>query len=167
MSCVNIVKEWEILKSGEGSRQRLGEFGERVATVLLEQVLEHATTADEGTRGRAQGIDLVTLSPKDTINIVEAKATRVEVKTKPSLAPGQMTVEWLTDKQRGGKPSRAAEMGLDLVHADDVREEYVERMVVQVNIPQDGLGAVHDTTSVCAAADMRCCQAVRVSAGVW
>lgn len=137
MGCSNIVREWEILKTGEGSRQRLGEFGERVATALAEQVLGHGITGDEGIRGRPQGIDLATLSPETKIMIVEAKATRDEAKTRPPLSRGQMSVTWLTAPQRGGKPSRAAEIGLDAVTAEDIRDGYVELSVVQVNIPQD------------------------------
>ncbi|MDX1873294.1 hypothetical protein SBI67_14310 [Mycolicibacterium sp. 120266] len=127
------------VKASPRNTGALGSFGEAAAEVFLSEVMGHEVVADESSRDKPQGVDLVTFDPaKDRIIVVEVKTTGREAVVGPKLAKTtstrQMSDAWVADPgaSRSGT-SRAAEAGLDVVQFDDIGGA-VAKMVAHVNI---------------------------------
>src|SRR4051812_17397632 len=74
MGCNNLVEQLDEVRSSPGNRAVLGEFGEAVAEVFLNEVLGHEVVFDAAARYGPQGIDLVAFDG-ERIVVVEVKAT--------------------------------------------------------------------------------------------
>jgi Holliday junction resolvase-like predicted endonuclease len=144
MGCTNLLDQLAEVRASPRSTSALGSFGEAAAEVFLAEVLGHEIVADEATRDKPQGIDLVTYDAEhDRIVVVEVKATGLESALGPKLAKTtttrQMSDRWIASG--GASPSgvsRAAEVGLESVRGEDVGHA-VARMVAWVNV---GAGTV-------------------------
>ncbi len=143
MGCNNLVEQLDEVRTNPGNRAMLGEFGEAVAEVFLNEVLGHEVVFDAATRSGPQGIDLVTFDG-ERIVVVEVKATASGRSLGPRMTSTtttrQMSDEWAGG---GGRPAAA---NIDQVTVADVAEHYVDKMVVHVDVQQDRV-AIHDVDS--------------------
>jgi hypothetical protein len=148
VGCTNLLDQLAEVRASPRATGALGSFGEAVAEVFLAEVLGHAVVADEASRGKPQGIDLVTYDAEhDRIVVVEVKTTGLESTLGPKLAKTtttqQMSDRWIT----GGSASpsgvsRIAEVGLENVRGEDIGDA-VTRMVAHVNVAT-GTVSLHD-----------------------
>jgi hypothetical protein len=132
VGCNNLLAQLDDVIAHPEDKNGMGSFGEAVAEVLLHDVLGQDIVVDEAARAQPQGVDLVTWNPADQkIYTVEVKTTASERNTGPRMtrATRQMSDQWAAD--------RTAKAGLDQVAEPDVREGYVGKMVVQVDVGRD------------------------------
>jgi hypothetical protein len=118
----------------------LGSFGEAVAEVLMHEMLGQHVLADEASRDKPQGMDLLTYdSENDRIAVVEVKTTGMEHVRGPHMSSTksgpQMSDSWIADSAASPSgQSRIAESGLTNVRLDDLTPgSAVSKMVVHVN----------------------------------
>lgn len=139
MGCTNLLDQLAEVRASPRGTSALGSFGEAAAEVFLAEVLGHEVVADEASRDKPQGIDLVTFDAKnDRIVVVEVKTTGLERTRGPKLAKTtttrQMSHGWIASGSASPSGiSRAVELGLENVRSEDIGDA-VARMVAHVNV---------------------------------
>jgi hypothetical protein len=149
MGCNNLLKQLHEVQANPKDTAMLGSFGEAVAAVLLNEVLDHEIVVDEATRDKPQGLDLVTLDNRtDKLMTVEVKATSSAKTVGPrmgrTISGPQMSDGWVADAATSPSGiSRTAEAGLENVDLLDVSENIVGKLAVHVNTKNDTV-TVHE-----------------------